>query len=451
MSRPTAVVVGGGLAGLAAAVRLSDAGMAVTLLEARPRLGGAACSFRRDGLTIDNGQHVILRCYTEYRRFLDRIGTTDRIAIQDRFAVPILANGRVNWLRRNGLPAPAHLAGALLRYRPLGLADRPRAVRAALALRALDPDDPALDQRAFGDWLAEHRQSDRAVAALWEPFTVAALNAPVRDVSLALATRVFRTGLLSHADAADIGIPRVPLDDLHARPAATLLARLGADVRRSAKATAIRPAGDRLEVTTADDILTADIVILAAPHKAATALLPAGALPGDSGARSDQLGAAPIVNAHIVYDRKVTDLRFAATLDSPVQWVFDRTQVTGLGLGQYLAVSLSAADQHIDTPTAALRQSLLPALADLFPTARHARVTTFFVTRERRATFRQVPGSRALRPVARTRIPGLMIAGAWTATGWPDVMEGAVRSGNEAARLALAHRPGTREGQAVTA
>jgi len=139
------------------------------------------------------------------------------------------------------------------------------------------------------------------------------------------------------------------------------------------------------------------------------------------------------VNVHVIYDRKVMDLPFAAAVDSPVQWVFDRTRISGMHArgddGQYLAISLSAADEYVDVPAAELRERFVPALAELFPAARTATVTEFFVTRERRATFRQVPGTARLRPKAATALPGLVLAGSWTDTGWPDTMEGAVRSG----------------------
>jgi hypothetical protein len=137
---------------------------------------------------------------------------------------------------------------------------------------------------------------------------------------------------------------------------------------------------------------------------------------------------------HVIYDRRVTRLPFAAAVNSPVQWVFDRTGPSGLRSGQYLAVSLSAADDYVDVPASALRKQFLPAMADLFPAVHDARVTDFFVTRERRATLRQVPGCERLRPKAATALPGLVLAGAWTDTGWPDTMEGAVRSGLNAAR-----------------
>ena len=174
-------------------------------------------------------------------------------------------------------------------------------------------------------------------------------------------------------------------------------------------------------------------MVLAVPHEQAAKLIPAGALPAETVDGWAGLGAAPIVNVHVIYDRKVMDVPFAAGVDSPVQWVFDRTRISGMHArgddGQYLAISLSAADEYASTPVADLREKFVPALAELFPAAKDATVTEFFVTREKRATFRQVPGTAKLRPKAATELPGLVLAGSWTDTGWPDTMEGAVRSG----------------------
>lgn len=446
MSTGRVVVVGGGLAGLAAATRLATAGSAVTLLEARPRLGGATHSFRRGGLAVDNGQHVFLRCYTAYREFLRSIRADDLVTIQRRLDIPVLTEaaaterGRTARIfRTRALPAPLHLSAALARYHHVPLAERMRIVRAALRLRRLDLCDPALDDRSFGAWLVEQRQGTASVEALWNLLTVAALNSTVDHASLLLAAKVFQTALLTDASAADIGLPLVPLDELHAGPAHRELTRRGADVRLQTKVTAIRPAEDGFEVAGPGGSLHADAVVLAVPHQQASGLLPAGALADP--ASLHLLSAAPIVNVHLVFDRPVMGLPFAAAVGSPLQWTFDRTRIAGLppGSGQYLAVSLSAADQYAGLATGELRGRLLPAVRRLFPAARQARLVDFFVTRERRATFRQAPGTAAVRPGARTGVAGLLIAGAWTATEWPDTMEGAVRSGYEAARLARAH------------
>jgi squalene-associated FAD-dependent desaturase len=436
----TVAVVGGGLAGITAAVALAQAGARVTLLEARPRLGGATCSFTRDGLVVDTGQHVFLGCCTAYRGLLERLGMTAHAPLQRRFDVTVLApGGRRARLRRTALPGPLHMLPALARYRLLTVTERAAVARPALAMRRLDPADPELDRQRLGDWLAAHGQSERARRALWDLFTVSALNIAGDDASLALAATVVKTGLLGRHDAADIGVPALPLGDLHGAAAGALLARLGARVITGTKADGIEVTGNgfRIGLARGAAAITADAVVLAVPHEAAARLLPPGALPPGTVAAWARLGASPIVNVHVIYDRPVTGLPFAAAVGSPVQWVFDRTRISGLaaagGTAQYLAVSLSAADEFAEVPTGKLRERFLPALAALFPAARDARVTEFFVTRERRATFRQAPGCGALRPGAGTGLPGLVLAGAWTGTGWPDTMESAVRSGLAAA------------------
>ena len=190
-------------------------------------------------------------------------------------------------------------------------------------------------------------------------------------------------------------------------------------------------------VRTGDGELNADRVILAVPPATAEALLPPGALTAVPG-WSVRLGTAPIVNVHVVCGERVLDEPFVAVVGSPVQWIFDRTEQSGLGSGQYLALSLSAADEYIDAPVAALRELFLPELSRVLPALERAQVRDFFVTREREATFRPAPGQAAWRAGPRTGMPGLYLAGAWTDTGWPATMEGAVRSGDTAARVALA-------------
>jgi squalene-associated FAD-dependent desaturase len=424
-----ATVVGGGLAGLAAAVELVDAGAEVTLHEARPRLGGATFSFERNGLWLDNGQHVALRCCTAYLAFLGRIGSAHLLPLQPRLNVPVLREGRpAASISRIALPAPLHLAASLLRYAPLSPGERVAAVRAALALRRLDPEDASLDAENFGDWLRAHGQTPNAVAALWNLIALPTLNLPSSEASLAAAVKVFRTGLLDTADAADIGIPAAPFRRLHADPAQAAIEDGGGRVQLS---SAVR--ADDL-----DELLAEGPVVLAVPPHAAADFVPVDA---------DGLGDSPIVNLHVHYDRRVLAEPLAAALDSPVQFVFDRTVAAGAREGQLLAVSLSHAVEEIGMSVAALRERYLPALERLLPAARGATVLDFAATHEPRATFRTAPGARRLRPGALTSRTGLYLAGAWTDTGWPATMEGAVRSGVAAARAALA----TREREAVAA
>jgi squalene-associated FAD-dependent desaturase len=443
-----AAVIGGGLAGLTAAIALAQSGHQVTLLEAKPRLGGATMSFTRDGLVIDTGQHVFLRCCTAYRELLNRLGVAAQAPLQPRFDITVLAPGKKARMKRSRLPAPLHMLPALLGYPFLNQQERMRLALAALAFRRLKESSPEADSQRLGDWLAAHGQDERTRRVLWDLFSVSSLNVPGDDASLALAAVVVKTGLLGDADAADIGVPALPLGELHGTAAAKKLAELGATLRLSTKVASIEAKGDaeyliRLAAGEGGEDVLADAVVLAVPHDQAARLIPPGALAPETVAAWAGLDAAPIVNVHVIYDRTVLDVPFAAAVDSPVQWVFDRTRISGMHArgdnGQYLAISLSAADEYVNKSVAELREMFVPALAELLPAAKDATVTEFFVTRERRATFRQVPGTAKLRPQPATALPGVVLAGSWTDTGWPDTMEGAVRSGLSAV-IALSSR-----------
>jgi squalene-associated FAD-dependent desaturase len=456
------VVIGGGLAGITAALDCAAAGAQVRLVEVRRRLGGAAYSFEREGLQMDNGQHVFLRCCEAYRSLLARLGADGRVSVQPRLDIPVLKPGaRPARLRRSSLPVPLHLAGALLRYPHLSHRGRLSAARAAVALMRLAPEAEGLDAQTFGAWLASHGQSPAAVAALWDLIALPTLNLPAAQASLELAAFVFRTGLLSGADAGDIGFHVGTLDQTIGGPARLALSRAGVEVVLGWRAERLEPAGGGLEVrgrggrdlgdadgqsggegqaagrpATDGEGWSAEAVILAVPHTRAAALL-APLLP-DLARRLGALGSSPIVNLHVVYDRPVCDEPFAAGVGTPVQYLFDRTSAGGAPAGsQYLAVSLSGAEREMGMSVDALRELYLPAISQLLPRARAARVECFVATREHAATFRAAPGVGALRPGPQTAVAGLLLAGAWTATGWPATLEGAVLSGHAAARAAL--------------
>ncbi|MGH2842119.1 MAG: hydroxysqualene dehydroxylase HpnE, partial [Solirubrobacteraceae bacterium] len=430
-------VIGGGLAGITAALDCAEQGAGVTLFESRGRLGGAAYSFVRDGLHVDNGQHVFLRCCVQYRALLKRIGAEDLVTLQSRLEIPVLAPGmEPAWLRRSGLPAPLHLAPALMRYPFLKRRARLSLARAMRALGRIDPDDPAADAQTFGDWLTQHGEGSDAIASVWELIARPTLNLAAADASLAQAAYVFQQGLLSDAAAADVGYARGPLGEIHDLAARRALAQAGVEVQLRSGVVALSAESDGFRIAiSGQPTQSADTVVLAVSAARAARLLPTGA--GLDPRRLDRLGTSPIVDLHIVLDRPVLSLPFAAAVRSPVQWVFDRTRAAGLSEGQYLAVSLSAADAELEMTAAELEAIFVPALTELLPAMREAELLSFFVTREHAATFRAAPGARALRPGPRTQIPGLVLAGAWTDTGWPATLEGAVRSGHAASREAL--------------
>ena len=439
-------VVGGGLAGLAAALECADAGATVTLFEARRRLGGATFSVRRNGYWLDNGQHVALRCCTSYRAFLRRLGVERHLEIQPRLKIPVLdRDGRLAVLARDALPAPLHLGRTLLRYRHLSFGERLAAVRAARALQALDPDDVRLDGRTFASWLRAHGQSERTITALWNLIALPTLNLDAQEASLLPAVKVFRTGLLDESDACDVGVPRIPLQHLHGDAAAAALHARRARIELGAEVKRVEPDGDGLRLDVGGAQETADAVVLAVPHFALPPLLPEGVV--DPAAMAG-LGTSPIVNVHLHFDRRVLFEPFAAALDSPVQWLFDRTSPSEVETGQLVSVSLSGAEQELAETQERIVERVRPALERLLPGARSATVLDASVTKEPRATFRASPGTAALRPGTRTGIAGLFLAGAWTDTGWPATMEGAVRSGVAAAQAALVQPQGSAHARA---
>ncbi len=443
--RPRVVVVGGGLAGLAAGIEAADRGAAVTLLERRPRLGGATWSFRRRGIWFDNGQHVFLRCCDSYLAFLRRIGSADQVFLQERLKIPVLRpGGPIGSIHRTAGPAPLHLARSLLSYPHLSLRQRVGVLRAGGALRRLDPDDPSLDKVTFGDWLTAHRQDTEAIDTFWNLVILPTVNVSAWSASLKLAAKVFVTGLLTQASAADIGWAKAPLSVLHADAAQQALERTGSQVRTGVGVTGVRPGpSGKPQVRIQSDVIAADSVVVAVPHDEVGALLPPRSVPSQD--RLKNLGVSPIVNVHLVYDRTVTEKPMFAAVGSDVQYVFDRTEGAGLDDGrQCLTISLSAADAYIGRGSADLIEHFSRELTRLLPAAGRARITEAMVTREGSATFFGAPGTNALRAGVRSEIPGIYLAGAWCDTGWPATMEGAVRSGVKAGRLAAEFAAGGR-------
>ena len=434
--KPRAVVVGGGLAGMAAALRLAAAGRSVTLFERRPFLGGRAFSFRdpESGAVVDNGQHVLVGACGRLRAFLARIGSpSGAFARQSTLALPILdGDGRAATLSAARLPPPLHLAPALLRYRHLGIRDRLAVVRDAAALARL-ADRPALEDVPLGDWLDRRGASSRSVERFWEPLVTPALNVPVREANLPLTAFFFERALWSGASEGALWLPRVGLSEAIGEPGRRALEAAGVVVRAGERVEAIVVENGRASgVSLADgDVVAADAVVSALPPRELDAALPAG----DG---YDRLGAAPIVNVYLWYDRTVAEGPFAGTFGSPLQWVFDRERLLGAERsgGPCLGISLSAADEWIGRSKTEIAERLDEAVGRVFPRRRGARLLESAVVKEPRATFRAGPGCARSRPGPRGPVEGLWLAGDWTDTGWPATMEGAVRSGETAAAAA---------------
>ena len=390
-----AAVVGGGLAGLAAALELVDAGHEVTLYEARPTLGGKVQTLpRREGdpePPPDNGQHIALGCFTEYLGFLERIGSTGGVK-RVSLALPVIdERGRVATIGYGLLP--------LLRYRHIPLRDRLGVLRVLARVDRLEPAG-----RTFGGLLRAEGQSDAAVERFWDVFIRPALNLRCDDVDAEAALFTVRTALRSGRAASDLVLPAGPLGALHGEAARRVLEGAGAEVRTDAR---VEDLGE----------VDADAVVVAVPPEEASRLL----------GESWSFELSPIVSAHLLFDRRILHHELAALLGSPAHWVFDRGRLTWHEpeTGQYLTVVSSGAPELMELRGRALVGLLTRAVTDRLG---EAELLWSRVSREPEATIALRPGVR--RPEA----PAL--AGAWTA-GWPPTMEQAVRSGRAAARAVL--------------
>ena len=442
--RPSVLVVGGGLAGLATTCELAKADLRVTLVERRPFLGGRAYSYvdKRLGLEVDNGQHVFLGCCTEYIRFLKRLGVYHKVHLQRRLRVRVIDKvWGESLLEDGGLPAPWHLLPSLLRFRSLSPVEKAMAVYTFVQIASLDrAGQPGLDGLTFGEWLRQRRQTRNAIRSLWNLIAVAALNDDAWRVSADMALMVFQEGFLRRRDGANVGWARVGLSALLAEAAQRYIEGQGGEVRLNVGVDALEVEDGAVSRARAEgDDLTADYYVLAVPANRLLPLLPAALQEEPFFARARRIETSPIVNVHMWYDRPVWDGGFAAFLNTPLQWAFNKSKLWDQheGDGQYIDLSLSGAHDFVDVPAAEIIGMFTKDVQLLFPAARGAVVKRALVVKERDAAFSPRPGVAGLRPSQRTPVKNLFLAGDWTDTGWPATMESAVRSGLLAAQEVL--------------
>jgi squalene-associated FAD-dependent desaturase len=436
------VILGGGVAGIAAALYLLDQGYPVTLIEARRFLGGRAFSFidAETGLSVDNGQHVIVGCCSYFIDFLKRLDADGKWHLQPRLRLRVRdRQGKAGLLAASRLPAPFHLLPSFLAYPHLGAGDKIRALAALARARFTDRCQPYLERITFYQWLKQQRQSEQAIQNLWNLLVMPTLNDHVRDVSAAMGLMIVQEGMLEGCHNADVGYASDGLSVAVGEPARRhLLDRgtkllLGSAVRRVCLESG-RVKGVELA---SGVVVTGEVYVSALPGSALLAVLPRDVAEQPFFQGLKGLETSPIVNIHLWYDRPVMDGDFCALVDSPLQWVFNKGAILGkeeTDQGQYICISISAAWEYIDQTREELAQQFIAEMAEAFPRARLARVKRSIVVKQRHATFRCQPGANELRPSSQTPIANLFLAGEWTNTGWPSTMESAVRSGYNAAQ-----------------
>ena len=434
------VVVGAGVAGLAAAVALASDGAKVTLLERRPFVGGRAYSYEHPALgeTVDS-QHVVLGCCTNILELMGQAGAAESIRWYDELCF-MEPNGTRSWMKPGVLPAPMHQTMSFLRAPMLRLRDK---VAIASGLARFLRGFPESDAESFANWLKRTGQTERAIRHFWEPVVIGALNDRFENCSVKYAGKVFYESFLRSAEGGRLGVPARPLSEFF-QPVADLARAKGVEVRMKAAVDSIARGGDgRWRVRIGGDEIEAGAVVLAGDLRGMSRLVESVRSPEDTGGIDvSKFVAAPITTVHLWYDCEVVDVDHAVLLDTRIQWVFAKSRIRRwtAARGSYLELVISASWAEITMGREEILASALRELEIFFPKIREARLVKSAVLKEARATFSVTTGLDRYRTAQRTAYPGLYVAGDWTATEWPSTMEGAVRSGRLAAGEVVRNR-----------
>jgi squalene-associated FAD-dependent desaturase len=426
-------IVGGGLAGLAAAVNLCGSGHTVELFESRRQVGGRAASFRdpATGELVDYCQHVSLGCCNEFAAFCQTTGIADSFR-RDRVLHFFKDDGRRYDVQGTPwLPAPLHLTPALLKLGYLSWRERVGLAGAMLALRHSTGDDEAI-----GPWLRRHGQSERAIRDFWAVVLNSALGESVERAGIAYARKVFVDAFLTSPDGYEVLVPLEPLSELFGRRVVEHLRARGAMVHEGRGVKRVEIINEKVRSLLLDDgsSFECDAAIVAVPWRHVTGMFDKAVLAGPlrNLQSVNEITGAPITGVHLWFDREITPLPHAVLVGMESQWLFNRGRDAS-SAGYYYQVVISASHGLEGRPRDEVVASVVSELAKAFSEARAAKLLNSRVVTDVNAVFSPVPGIDRLRPPQKTAIANLALAGDWTATGWPGTMESAVRSGQMAA------------------
>ena len=446
MSSPHVVVIGGGLAGLAASIALAENGLRVSLVEKHPRLGGRATSYLLPGGEyIDNCQHVTLRCCTNLEDFYRRIGVSEHIKYYDRLVFAD-SKGRRAEIKCSRLPAPFHVATSFAAFPLLSWKDKRSIALAMFRIIRTGGRPEFTGETTMLAWLKQNRQTEHAIDHFWRVVLVSALNEQLDRIDAAHGIAVFWKAFLSNRDAFGIGVPSVPLEALYAS-VADRIKRSDGDVRVRCSVSELCISNGEVCALRLDDgsLLKGDYYVAAMPFDRLLKILPESVAGAEAFAGIARLNVSPITSVHVWLDRSVMKEPFLASVDQTIQWVFNKTELGGSSsIGQYLQVVISASRALAQQSQQEIITMCRKELEDLIPESAGAKWIRAIVIRENAATFSPEPGSDRWRPFARTSVRNFFLAGDWTQTGWPATMESAVRSGYVAAEAIL-----TSEGKLV--
>jgi len=466
MSSKNVIVIGGGLAGLAAGVALADSGCRVRLFEQRPYLGGRPPSYALpNGEQVDNCQHVTLGCCTNLEDFYKRVGAAGKIKFFNRL-VFLDPQGMTGIMEADFLPAPVHMTGSFLFFAPLAYPDKlsiARALAAILFAGGHPKDAYAAEPISMFEWLRRRKQTPAAIERFWRVVLVSALNEELDRTDARFGIDVFWKAFLGNRTGYRMGVPSVPLAELY-DGCRTAIEKKGGEVILRSPVRSLRFERGTLKAAIFDGGReeSADSFVLALPHDRIADLLPPEIRNANPALNHlEKFKVSPITGVHLWFDREVTHESFITLLDTQTQWIFNKTALYGTSTpvspltvaaqhaapgaaastvgksGQYLQLVISASYDLLRKSREEIIDLCLKEIRQALPAAREAQLVKATVIKEAAATFSPQPGVDHWRPAQETSTPGLFLAGDWTATGWPATMEGAVRSGYLAAEAVL--------------
>ena len=434
----TITIIGGGLSGISAAIKLVQKGFKITLIEKRPYLGGRTFSFTDNNTNdqVDNGQHLFMGCFKNYIELLKSLSVYNKVYSQKSLKTEILAKGKIGILKSVPYLGKFHMLPSLFTYPHLNFKDKLRLIYGMIKADLINLDNNnavKLDNLTFKKWLKKNYQNENTIKNIWNLIILPTLNDDISNVSAYMGLMVIKNSILAKPKESSLGFSKTGLSQLLDIPAQNFINRHKGKIILNRTVKSLNFNNNKLEniKLTQGTIIKSDFYIFAIPFNELTNLLPENVFYEKDLKQISKLSFSPIIAIHLWFDRIIMDQKFLALLESPIQWVFNRNKIEEKSniQNQHLCISISGASDLIKLSKKELIKLSLKEIKKYFPLANSSKLIQSIVIKHSNATIRHLPASYSYRPKNKTNINNLFLAGDWTKTGWPSTMEGAVKSG----------------------